>query len=195
MRFVRWMVTASLLAGWFVVAGPVFGQDQSQESVAEAARKARAKKRPPAKPEKVYTNDELTKPPEGGARPTEGTPAQPAAGDAAAGSSEQAGAEAAGGAGEKKDEMYWRKRFRDARDHLARAEKELNILQRESEKGQVQYYTDPSKAMHEQYDRKQVNERFAKIDAKKKEIQQAKQNIDSLEDELRRAGGDPGWAR
>ena len=98
-----------------------------------------------------------------------------------------------GGAGG--EEAAWRKRFADARAKLAQAEKELDILQREWEKAQVQYYPDPQKALKEQYNRKDINEHAAKVEAKKKEIAKMKQGISDLEDELRRAGGDPGWAR
>ena len=60
---------------------------------------------------------------------------------------------------------------------LAQAEQELDILQREAQKAQVQYYTDPQKALSEQYTRKDVNEKDTKIAAKKQEIAQMKQRI------------------
>jgi peptidoglycan hydrolase CwlO-like protein len=49
--------------------------------------------------------------------------------------------------------------------------------------------------MTEQNTRKEVNDKLAKIDAKKQEITQLKQGLDDLEDQLRKSGGDPGWAR
>jgi len=58
----------------------------------------------------------------------------------------------------------------------------------------VQYYSDPQKALAEQYTRKDINEHDAKIEAKKKEIEQIKQRITDMEDALRKSGGDPGWA-
>jgi len=69
------------------------------------------------------------------------------------------------------------------------------VLQREQDKAQVQYYADPQKALSEQYSRKDINDKDAKIAAKKQEIAQLKQGLDDLEDELRKSGGDPGWAR
>ena len=49
--------------------------------------------------------------------------------------------------------------------------------------------------MTEQYTRKDINEKEAKIEAKRKEIEQLKQGLADLEDALRKAGGDSGWAR
>ena len=49
--------------------------------------------------------------------------------------------------------------------------------------------------MTEQYTRKDINEKDAKIAAKQKEIEQLKQGLSDLEDALRKAGGDSGWAR
>ncbi|MEQ1474125.1 MAG: hypothetical protein ABLQ96_09900, partial [Candidatus Acidiferrum sp.] len=68
-------------------------------------------------------------------------------------------------------------------------------LQRETQKAQIQYYPDPQKAMNEQYTRKDINDKDAKIEAKRQEIAQLKQGVTDLEDALRKAGGNPGWAR
>ena len=84
---------------------------------------------------------------------------------------------------------------RDSRKACATPQKELDILQRESQKAQVQYYSDPAKAMKEQYSRKDVNDKDTKIAAKKQEVDQLKQQLSDMEDELRRSGGEIGWAR
>ena len=78
---------------------------------------------------------------------------------------------------------------------MARAEKELDILQRERDQSQIQYYSDPTKAMNEQLKRTEVNDKQAKINEKKKEIAALKQKLDDMEVELKRAGGDIGWSR
>jgi polyhydroxyalkanoate synthesis regulator phasin len=59
----------------------------------------------------------------------------------------------------------------------------------------VQYYPDPQKALMQQYNRGDINEKTAKVDAKKAEVESLKQQVADLEDTVRKAGGDPGWVR
>jgi chromosome segregation ATPase len=163
----------------------------TSDPLAEAARKARAKEAAEGKPKHVLTNDDL---------PNNGAPATPKA--AAADAEANANLEDAGaGQGQDKDsndpksEKYWRKQFADARAKLAKAEQELDVLQRELNKNQVQYYPDPQKALTQQYTREDINEGAAKINVKKAEVESLRQHISDLEDDLRKSGGDPGWAR
>jgi len=168
-------------------------QDNSQQPtsdpVADAARKARAEQKTAPKPKKVFTNDDIpaTPPPDNSGKAT----AQPAGG--------QAEVSTPGGEEDKennpKSEAYWRKRFQKLHDKLSNAEQELDVLQRELNKDQVQYYNDPQKALMQQHDRSDINDKTAKVDAKQKEIESLKQQLSDMEDDLRKAGGDPGWAR
>ena len=73
-------------------------------------------------------------------------------------------------------------------------QKELDVLQREANKAETQYYPDPQKALQEQYTRKEILDKDTKIAAKKQELAETRQQISDLEDQLRKAGGDPGWA-
>ena len=176
-------------------------QQQTGDPVADAARKARESKKDAPKPKKVYTDDDL-KPaaPEPAAAPT------PASGDANGTQSKGQGAENSAKAGDKaqsedtpkedpNSEAAWRKRFQGQRNKIAKAERELDVLSRELEKAQVEYYPDPQKALTQQNTRADINAINAKIDAKKTELAQLKQGLDDLEDQLRKSGGDPGWAR
>jgi chromosome segregation ATPase len=167
-------------------------QQQTGDPVADAARKAREMKKDAPKPKKVYTDDDLKK----------SAPAPDAAASSAPGTANSTAAattvQAVGNptkADDPNGEKAWRDRFKDQREKIAKAEKELDILGRELEKAQLEYYPDPQKAMTQQNSRADINDKTAKIEAKKKELEQLKQELDNLEDQLRKSGGDPGWAR
>ena len=51
------------------------------------------------------------------------------------------------------------------------------------------------KGMQQGLTRSDINEKTAKIEAKKKQIAADQQAISDAEDELRKSGGDSGWAR
>jgi len=59
---------------------------------------------------------------------------------------------------------------------------------------QQQYYSDPNVALREQNSRKDLDDSQAKITAKQQDVDRDKQAVSELEDALRKAGGDPGWA-
>jgi len=164
----HWLAATTITAGLCLGALPAFaqqqsgsGQQQTGDPVADAARKAREQQKTSPKPKKVYTDDDV-KP----ATPaTEAGPTAPAPQGAQPPGASQAapgGGQAAGG--EKKDdpETAWKKRFAEQHNKIATAEKELDILQREAEKSQVQYYNDPQKALMEQNTRKDINEKNTK---------------------------------
>ncbi len=170
-------------------------QSGSGDPVADAARKAKEQRKDAPKPKKVYTEDDLV------TKKTDISvvgPA-PAPADSSAVQTNSVAAKSADKKTEEKEdpnsEKAWRKRFADLRKKIDTAEQELAILQREENKAEVQYYPDPTKTMKEQYSRDDINKKAAKIDAKQKEIAALKQQWDDLEDQLRKSGGDPGWAR
>ncbi len=51
------------------------------------------------------------------------------------------------------------------------------------------------KALREQYSRREINAQRQKIEEKKSEIKRLREALSDVEDKLRHAGGDPGWAR
>lgn len=173
---------------------------QPEDAVAAAARKAREqKKKEEGKPKKVYTDDDVSHLSGGvtsAVAEVPKVPGQEAAAKAGDGTDQQGAGKEEAGADKPKEtpEQRWRRRFADAYKDLDRAQRELDILQRENNKAQTQYYSDPQKALKEQYTRQEINDRDVKIAAKQKEVQQAKDRISDLEDQLRKDGGDPGWA-
>jgi len=202
MRVKNWMKAAMLVSALSFGVLPMHAQQaQSPQStgdaVADAARKAREQKKEAPKPKKVFTDDDV--------KPASSSETQPGANAAASGTQNPSagtqpadanGAAADSGAnGSKNDEATWRKKFQEQRDKIAQAEKELDLLQREGDKAQVQYYADPQKAMNEQLTRKDINDHNSKVEEKKKQVAQLKQQMSDMEDDLRKSGGDPGWAR
>ncbi|HJX96789.1 MAG TPA: hypothetical protein VJ324_14285 [Candidatus Acidoferrum sp.] len=194
----NWFAGSIVLSGLCLATLPVLAQQQQSQAspapqsgdpVADAARKAREQQKATPKPKKVYTEDDIkpaTPASDAGPAPAAGAQATPGNGPDVAANGANKGDDA---------EKAWRKRFQDQRDKIAAAEKELDILQREDDKAQLQYYKDPTKAMNEQYTRKDINDKNAKIDQKKQQIADLKQQLSDMEDELRKSGGDPGWAR
>jgi hypothetical protein len=174
---------------------PTRAQDQSStgDPVADAARKAREQKKVAPKPKKVFTDDDV--------KPAEAAPPPPAASDALTAPDEvkaeksQAKAQGQPEAENPNSEKAWRKRFAEQRKKISDAELKLDVLQREAQKADVQYYSDPQKAMQEQFTRTEINEKNAKIEATKKQIADLKQQLSDMEDQLRASGGDLGWAR
>ena len=86
------------------------------------------------------------------------------------------------------------RRFAAARKLLADDTRELDILQREFNLKQEQFYQDPTAALKQQYSREDLDKTQSQIDAKKQVVEKDKEAISDLEDELRRSGGEPGWA-
>jgi hypothetical protein len=204
------------LAAVLLVAGSVTlarAQDSAEptsssqsDSLGDAARKARAQKKDPGKPAKVFTNEDV-----GSLKGTISVIGnEPAPGTGAFKTAEKnddkkpangADAKATNGADLKdakkeqpKDEPYWRAKFAAARKTLAEDTKELDILQREFNLKQEQYSQDPNWAMREQNSRADINKTQSEIETKKQDIEKDKQALSDLEDELRKAGGNAGWA-
>ena len=186
--------TLTLLPVALLATLPLLGQQQSTQqqtgdSLADAARKAREAQKNQAKPKKVYTDDDP-----GFRQPTPApAPQQAAPGEAG----QQATAEAEGKEAKEdpNGEKAWRKRFAEQRAKIAKAQGELDLLQRELQKADVQYYPDPQKALSEGLTRNDINTKTQKIDQKKQEIANLQQQMEDMVDQLRKSGGDPGWAR
>ena len=188
------MIVAALCMAWLSAAARQqdSSQQQTGDPVADAARKAREKKKDAPKPKKIYTDDDVKK-----------SAPEPAPG-VAGGTVDATAVQAAGGSAKTGDatktedpngQAAWRRRFQAQRDKIAKLMKELDILGRELEKAQMEYYPDPQKAMTQQNSRTEINAINAKIDAKKKEVAELQQGLDDMEEQLRKSGGDPGWAR
>ena len=96
---------------------------------------------------------------------------------------------------EEKGEAYWRKQFAEIHYKIRMTQSELDVLQREVNEGLLIYDPNPQKAMRENVTRSNINAHRQAIEDKKKELIELRQQLSDLEDELRHAGGDPGWSR
>jgi predicted RNase H-like nuclease (RuvC/YqgF family) len=204
MRSQTWLRAGVAAAVFCFAATAAFTQQQSQSSnqqqtgdaLADAARKAQEAKKTAPKPKKVYTEDDIsTRPATQPAANAPATGSEAPAASSPAGQGTEGQAATSGDTNAETPEQKWRKRFQAQRDKIAQAEKELEILQREHDKSLVQYYPDPQKALTQQYNRQDINKLDTQIAAKTKEIASLKQQLSDMEDELRKEGGDPGWAR
>ncbi len=208
MRRTLWLIAAVVV---FAASGLARAQAQSQSQTssqtsqsaapaaapqpdphAEAARKAREQKKDEPKAAKVFTNDDI---PTQGAVSTVGQAPADTSTETSSDTSTSTPPPAAAN-----DEKAWKDKFAELRHKLEQDQAELDVLQRETGVSMLQYYGgDPQKAAQDQNSQQPLGEAYqkkvSKIDAKKKDVEADKQAISAAEDDLRKAGGDPGWAR
>ncbi len=152
-------------------------------SLVDAARKAREQRKSEPKAAKVFTNDNL---PDAGGVNVVGEATAPAPSGTGTVAPSPAGSE----------ERAWRGRFATARAKLQRDQADLDLMQRELGKLSVQYYpNDPTKQMMQSVTNSDLHDKQAKIDQMQQRVSQDQAAISDLEDQLRKSGGDPGWAR
>jgi hypothetical protein len=185
------MAVFVLAAAIYVPTGRAQDSQTSQPSLAEAARKARAQQKSEPKSAKVFTDDDVANL-KGQISVVGSAPTPPPTADATAAASGPAKDKAA--AAPANGEAYWRKKFADARRKLADDSKEEDVLQREYNLKQTQFYTNPNVALREQYSRKDLDDTQAEITAKKQDVDKDNQALSDLQDQLRTSGGQPGWA-
>ena len=147
---------------------------QDQESVADAARKAQAAKKNAPKAKMTIDNDNL-----GTLTGTVNVVGQePATPEdqtkKAAADDKTPNAAAPNQKPPVKGEAYWRQTFAAANKKLADDAHELDIMQREYNLKQQQFYADPMAALKQEYSRQDLNDSKAKIDAKTASVDQDK---------------------
>ena len=158
----------------------------AQDSLAEAARKAREQRKEKTKSPRVFTNDNI---PASGGISSVGAPAP--TGSSPGEGTEPSTPAASSGRGEK----FWRDKFADLRHKLEQDQQNLALSQRELGTLNTQFYTDPNKQLQQQLSRSDIDKKTAEIDKAKAQVDADQQAISDAEDNLRKSGGDPGWAR
>ena len=204
-----------------VLMGIAFLGTAFSQSLADLARQERARRAQETKPAKVYTNADIvpapTPPPPPAATPCPCPAGAPAAGNppAAASPSPEGNKQGSPAAAPGKEtskppgneeakpaeksqadlEKEYRDKFAKLRDQLKYETEKLDVMQRELNLMQIQYYSDPNVALREETFRGQINQRTADIEQQKVVVEKAKQAIADLEEELRKNSLPPGWAR
>ena len=172
-------VFAVALVGAFLPVA--FSQSQDSQSVAEAARRAREKKKDPAKPAKVITDETLDvkkgdvqsavaeEPKIAGAPDRTNPPANGAANPAAPGAKTQAA----------KDEKL-KKEITAVKEQLKDALGDLDLLQRENRLDQDTYYSQPNFA-GDAAGKQKLDDEQQKIADKRREIDRLKAKLADLQ--------------
>ena len=187
----RIRVKVFILGFVFVCLGAMSGyaqqnSDANDTSLGDIARQIKARKAKEAKPVRVITNDNISRPEDDAAGLGHASKGKSSANSAPAGSGEHA---------EDHDEQYFRSHLSTLQGTLDTHKRELNVLQQKLGQNQMQYYPDPNKSLLQQYSRDDVNKLTADIDAKKQQIADDEKAIEDLHDQLRHEDGDPSWLR
>lgn len=159
-----------------------------EESLGDAARKARAKKDKP-QPGKVYTDDDLS-----GLRGTVSVVGQNAPAGSASPDAGNSGAEpdAGGAAKSANDEKYWRGRARQLQDQMAALDGEISKLNDEIKKyGNGGFDAATGLQQNVIY----IEDRAGQVKNLEKRKEELQKQMDSLQEEGRKAGASPSWFR
>lgn len=175
---------------WVLVASLAAAQDVS---LGDAARKARMTK--PAAPanQQVYTNDNL--PTAGGLGIASLTPspenntAQQTTASTAAAAPAPAGSDKATEDARQKVYEAWKTKIDTQKSQISQLERELNVLQREAQIRAAVYYADAGTQLRDpkKY-ADDVRQSQQDTEAKQKSLADAKQKLDDLQDQARKAG-------
>ena len=94
-----------------------------------------------------------------------------------------------------RDEKYWRTQFQKARADMKASEDKAQLLDLKIKDLNTQLLRQSDVYNRENRLGPEITEAQKQLDAALKEVDQAKKKITDLDDDLRRSGGPPGWAR
>ena len=185
-------------------ATAVYGQ-----SVTDLARQTRTRLAQERKSGRVFTNDNVLTSAPAPAAPAPAAPggpeakkpegqAQGAATPAAAPGQQPSQAAAATqppAKTEAEQEKEYREKFAKLREAQALEEKKLDVMQRELNLMQNQFYTNPQDTLMQELTRGNINQRMKDLETQKAAAEKAKLAVADLEEELRKKGLPAGWAR
>jgi hypothetical protein len=180
-----------LLAG-----GVVTAQAQTVEELPEIARRLRAARRP-ATPGtvRIFTNDTLNGSDgrlNAGAR---GIASDATADGAGANNANSLTNESEGPTAGGMIESEWRARFANAREEITRAQDRASLAEQDLQNLNRRLLTETSLFNREGQLLPQITEQEGVLEDARARVAEARQALEDLTTELRRAGGPPGWAR
>src|SRR5579859_814232 len=182
-----------LLQGSILVLLPALARAQNEPSLGEIARQARRQKPAPAPGERVYDNENLpgkavikTVGSADAAKPADKSPANGQASSDDANKDKNATLSAED---HKKANEEWAGKIGQQKEEISRLERELNVLQRESQIHAAVNYADVgsrlgNNAKYAEQDRQYQDQ----IAAKQKALDDAKQKLADMQEEARKAG-------
>ncbi len=192
------IATLAMLVAWGV--GVALAQDSpGSEPLADLARQAKAQRAKSREKTKVYTNEDIEALPPLPMRTTNlpGKPtAQSTTGNKAGNDALKARPAEAGS--EKHGEEYFRARMGKLEERLELDQREVTVLQQTLGQSEMMYYSDPVQGLLQSSGptaMSDVHSQQDQIAKKQADVAADQVAIDNLQDELRRASGDPGWLR
>src|SRR5262245_29734232 len=169
-----------------------FALDCSAQTLADAARQERQRQKRLHSPVVVARGTPTTTAASTGSTAAVVAPAAPAGSTAAV----VAPAAPAGPTDNKgRDEKYWRAQFQKARDDVKKADERVQLLDLKVKELNTQILRQSDVYNREYRLGPEIADAQKQLDESRKAADQAKKKISDLEDELRRSGGLPGWAR
>jgi hypothetical protein len=94
-----------------------------------------------------------------------------------------------------RDEKYWRAAFQQARDELRRAEEKAAVLDLRLKELNTQMLRQSDVYNREYRLGPEIVSTQKQLEAERQTVEQAKKKLSDLEQDLRKSGGLPGWAR
>jgi type IV secretory pathway VirB10-like protein len=170
------MTHRSTILGFLLIA---FALDCSAQTLAEAARKERERQKRVHSAVIVANGATTTTTASSGSTAAAVKPPAPA------GPADNKG----------RDEKYWRTQFQKARDEIKKAEDKAQVLDLKLKDQNTQLLRQSDVYNREYRLGPEIADTQKQLDEARKEVDQAKKKLTDLEDELRRSGGPPGWAR
>lgn len=190
----KWAVCVSLMGLMISTGAPVRGQDSARsQSLGEVARRLKAEREKQGrKPVPLYTNDNL---------PTQGSlgiATLKLKNGSKEGKHSKAKGKPATTESEEHDEEYFRKRADNIRSRMELHRRQLAVLEQQLGLARTQYYPNPQKTLEQESTpafETDLDKLRAKIQNVKKALANDREAMDHLQQEVRRAGGNPGWIR